>query len=85
MKLTDEMPRLSSSQVLLQLAAARGMESVCLVSSKEEAALAEGLGAWKVAELKEVRSLALVVRLLCAAVTTRLERGKRSPGEDLVS
>lgn len=41
-------------QVLLQLAAARGMESVCLVSNKEEAALADRLGAWKAAELKEV-------------------------------
>lgn len=41
-------------QVLLQLAASRGLESVCLVSSEEEAALALSLGAWKATLLKEV-------------------------------
>lgn len=43
-------------QILLQLAASRGLESVCLVNSDEEATLALRLGAWKATLLKEVRA-----------------------------
>lgn len=43
-------------QILLQLAASRRLESVCLVNTDEEAALAQSLGAWKATQLKEVRA-----------------------------
>ncbi|CAN0236031.1 unnamed protein product, partial [Hapterophycus canaliculatus] len=45
------------SQILLQLAASRGLESVCLVASEEEAALALRLGAWKATLLKEFKAM----------------------------
>ncbi|CAN0108227.1 unnamed protein product [Ectocarpus fasciculatus] len=45
------------AQVLLQLAASRGLESVCLVNSEEEAALALKLGAWKATLLKEFKAM----------------------------
>ncbi|CAM9493221.1 unnamed protein product [Ectocarpus sp. 13 AM-2016] len=45
------------AQILLQLAASRGLESVCLVNSEEEAALALKLGAWKAALLKEFKAM----------------------------
>ncbi|CAM9790992.1 unnamed protein product, partial [Ectocarpus fasciculatus] len=47
----------ASSAVLLQLAASRGLESVCLVNSEEEAALALKLGAWKATLLKEFKAM----------------------------
>lgn len=49
-------PTVVPSQILLQLAASRGLESVCLVNNDEEAALALRLGAWKATLLKEVRA-----------------------------
>ncbi|CAM9457766.1 unnamed protein product, partial [Scytosiphon promiscuus] len=45
------------AQILLQLAASRGLESVCLVASEEEAALARRLGAWKATLLKEFKAM----------------------------
>lgn len=45
------------AQMLLQVAATRGLESVCLVSSKAEKERAERLGAWKAAELKEFKAM----------------------------
>lgn len=48
--------RVVASQILVQLAASRGLESVCLVNNDEEAALALRLGAWKATQLKEVRA-----------------------------
>ncbi|CAM9665254.1 unnamed protein product [Ectocarpus sp. 6 AP-2014] len=47
----------ASSAILLQLAASRGLESVCLVNSEEEAALALKLGAWKATLLKEFKAM----------------------------
>lgn len=63
---TERMPHPRSTtarQILLQLAAARGLESVCLVASEEEAALAMKLGAWKAALLKEVPTTDATSRL----------------------
>ncbi|CAM9997794.1 unnamed protein product, partial [Laminaria digitata] len=47
----------ASSAILLQLAVSRGLESVCLVNSEEEAALAMRLGAWKATLLKEFKAM----------------------------
>lgn len=52
-----------ASQILLQLAASRGLEGVCLVNSEEEAALALKLGAWKATLLKEVHPRKASARL----------------------
>eukprot|EP00903_Cladosiphon_okamuranus_P018572 g17095.t1 len=45
------------AQILIQLAASRGLESVCLVNDDEEAALALRLGAWKATQLKEFKAM----------------------------
>ena len=53
------LPTTPTGQILIQLAASRGLESVCLVNNEEEAALALRHGAWKATLLKEVRGLTI--------------------------
>ncbi|CAM9387945.1 unnamed protein product [Pylaiella littoralis] len=54
------------AQILLQLAALRGLESVCLVNSDAEAALALKLGARKAPLLKEFKAMRMDNALMVA-------------------